>query len=50
MQLKMYTTFSFLVYAHVCITIMVQFQEVMQRDCVWLIILDAELYAICSGE
>ena len=45
-------SFSFLLYAHVRITIMVEFQKVMHacKDCVWPIILDAELYTTCPGE
>jgi len=46
-------TFSFLLYGHVCITNVVEFQKVMHakiKDCVWPVILDAELYTICPGE
>jgi len=44
-------TFSFLLYAPVCITNMVEFQKAMHcKDCVWPIILVAALYTTCPGE
>ena len=43
-------TFSFLLYAHACITVMVEFQSHACKDCVWPIILVAELYTTCPGE
>jgi len=50
-QMQEKCTFSFLVYVHVCITIMVEFQEVNAgRDCVWSTILGAGLHTTCRGE
>ena len=49
MRLKMYVFVP--LYANECISIMVvEFQEVMHADCVWPIIMDAELHATCPGE
>jgi len=51
-QIQLKRTFTFLLYAHVCMHLNygVISGSHACRDCVWHIILDAELYTTCPGE